>query len=68
MILDKADEMIKMHAGLGGGYNRNTARIILGEVMRDFGQEEVDKLIIKYNLSTLWGFKIGELFKTPWSQ
>jgi hypothetical protein len=34
-----------MHVQPGSGYKRNTARMVLGEVMRDFGQDTVDELI-----------------------
>jgi hypothetical protein len=45
MTLDKAHELIAMHVQLGSGYNRNAARMALGEVMRDYGQQAVDQLI-----------------------
>ncbi len=50
MTLDKAHELIAMHAQLGSGYNRNAARLVLGEVMRDHGQQTVDQLIRDYGL------------------
>ncbi len=50
MTLDKARELISMHCGLGSGYNRNTARMVLGEVMRDHGQQTVDALIREFEL------------------
>ena len=37
MTLDKAHELIAMHVELGRVYNRNAARMVLGEVMRDYG-------------------------------
>jgi hypothetical protein len=45
MTLEKANELIAMHVSFGSGYNRHAARIILGEVMRDFDQATVDALI-----------------------
>jgi len=50
MTLDKVHELIAMHVQLGSGYNRNAARMVLGEVMRDYGQQAVDQLIRDYGL------------------
>ena len=44
MTLDKANELIAMHAQPGSGYNCNTVRVVFGEVMRDRGQAAVDQL------------------------
>jgi hypothetical protein len=62
MTLEKAHELIAMHASLGSGYNRNAARMVLGEVMRDFGQETVDTLIREYGLEEQWEIKPGTKF------
>ncbi len=64
MTLDKAHELIAMHVGLGSGYNRNTARLVLGEVMRDHGQQAVDQLIRDYGLEQKWGIKPGTHFES----
>lgn len=64
MTLDKAHELIAMHSSLGSGYNRNAARMVLGEVMRDFGQETVDALIREYDLEKQWGIKPGTHFES----
>ena len=64
MTLDKARELIAMHAGLGSGYNRNAARMVLGEVMRDHGQQAVDQLIIEFNLEQQWQIKPGTRFES----
>ncbi len=64
MTLEKAHELIAMHAGLGSGYNRNAARMVLGEVMRDFGQETVDALIREYELEQQWEIKPGTVFES----
>ncbi len=45
MTLEKADELIAMHSGLGSGYNRNAARMVFGEIMRVHGQAAVDSLL-----------------------
>ncbi len=68
MTLEKAHELIAMHSGLGSGYNRNAARMVLGEVMRDFGQEAVDKLIVEYGLEQQWEIKPGTVFKSAFEK
>ncbi len=62
MTLNKARELISMHSGLGSGYNRNAARMVLGEVMRDYGQETVDALIREFDLEKQWEIKPGTEF------
>ncbi len=62
MTLDKARELISMHSGLGSGYNRNAARMVLGEVMRDHGQQAVDALIREFDLEKQWEIKPGTVF------
>ena len=38
MTLEKARELLAVQADMGGGYNRNGARLILAEVQLDHGQ------------------------------
>ena len=64
MTLEKAHELIAMHVTLGSGYNQNAAKMVLGEVMRDFGQETVDALIREYGLEQLWDIKPGTVFES----
>jgi hypothetical protein len=64
MTLDKARELIAMHSSLGSGYNRNAARLVLGEVMRDHGQQAVDMLIREFDLETQWQIKPGTKFES----
>ena len=64
MTLDKARDLIAMHVELGSGYNRNAARMVLGEVMRDFGQQAVDQLIRDYGLEQKWEIKPGTHFES----
>ena len=68
MTLDKAHELIAMHVELGSGYNRNAARMVLGEVMRDHGQQAVDQLIRDYDLEQKWGIKPGTHFESAFKQ
>jgi hypothetical protein len=62
MTLEKAHELIAMHASLGSGYNRNVCRMESGEVMRDYGQETVDALIREHDLEKQWEIKPGTKF------
>ena len=64
MTLAKARELIAMHASLGSGYNRNACRMVLGEVMRDFGQQTVDELIREFKLEEQWEIKPGTKFES----
>jgi hypothetical protein len=64
MTLEKARELIAMHVDLGSGYNRNAARMVLGEVMRDYGQEAVDQLIRDFELEQKWEIKPGTHFES----
>ncbi len=65
MTLEKARELISVQANMGGGYNRNGARLILAEVQREHGQQAVDTLIREFDLETLFGFKPGASFSAP---
>jgi hypothetical protein len=53
-----------MHVNLGSGYNQNAAKLVLGEVMRDHGQEAVDALIREFDLETLWAIQPGTRFES----
>jgi len=64
MTLEKAQELIAMHVNFGSGYNRNATRMILGEVMRDFGQASVDQLIRDYDLAEKWDIREGTHFES----
>ena len=65
MTLEKAREMLAVQADMGGGYNRNGARLILAEVQRDHGQPAVDALIREFDLEALFGFRPGTEFRAP---
>lgn len=68
MTLEKANELIAMHVSFGSGYNRHAARMILGEVMRDFDQATVDALIKEYSLDEKWDFQPGVFYDTPFKK
>jgi hypothetical protein len=57
MTLDRARELLAVQADLGGGYNRNSAKLILAEVAREHGQAAADRLIDELGLEPIFGFK-----------
>ena len=65
MTLDKASELLAVQVDMGGGYNRNAARLILPEIQADHGQAAVDALIVKFNMEELFGLKPGTEFRKP---
>jgi len=65
MTLTKARELLAVQVNMGGGYNRNAARLILAEVQADHGQAAVDGLIREFDMETLFGLKPGTEFKKP---
>ncbi len=56
MTLDKARQLLQVQVDFGGGYNRNSARLILAEVVKEHGQIEANKLISEMNLEEVFGF------------
>ena len=65
MTLSKARELLAVQASMGGGYNRNAAKLILAEVQAEHGQASVDALIREFDLETLFGLRPGTEFKKP---
>jgi len=65
MTLKKARELLAVQADMGGGYNRNGARLILAEVQREHGQEAVDAFIREFDLEQVFGFTPGTQFSSP---
>ena len=63
MTLDRATELLKVQAGFGGGYNANSSKLILSEVMREHGQQAVDGLIAELGLDRIFGFQRGTRFE-----
>lgn len=66
MTIDKARELLSTHVSLGSGYNRNAARLVLGEIQRDHGQQGVDTLIREFGLEQLWGIRPGTVFESQY--
>lgn len=59
MTLAKARQLLETQASFGGGYNRQGARLILGEVAREHGQEVADRLIREFRLDEIFGMAPG---------
>lgn len=59
MTLEKARQLLDTQANFGGGYNRNSARLILAEVTREHGQAAADQLIRELRLDQIFGFSTG---------
>ena len=60
MTLEKARQLLGTQVSFGGGYNRNGARLIIADVIREHGQAAADQLIREMRLDELFGFAIGQ--------
>ncbi len=60
MTQEKARQLLGTQVSFGGGYNRNGARLILADVIREHGQTAADALIREMRLDELFGFRPGE--------
>ena len=56
MTLDKARQLLQVQVDFGGGYNRNSALLILAEVVREHGQSCANQLISDMRLEEMFGF------------
>lgn len=65
MTLEKARELLAVQVDIGGGYNRNSTRLILAEVAREHGQAAVDRLIREFDLEARFDLRQGTRFKAP---
>ena len=59
MTLVKARQLLQTQVSFGGGYNRQGARLILGDVVREHGQEAADSLIRELRLDETFGIVTG---------
>jgi hypothetical protein len=59
VTLAKARQLLETQASFGGGYNRQGARLILGEVAREHGQDAADRLIREVRLDEIFGISPG---------
>jgi hypothetical protein len=60
MTLDKARQLLTTQVSFGGGYNRNGARLIIADIIREHGQAAADALIREFRLDQLFGFVPGQ--------
>ena len=58
--MDRARELLGVQVSMGGGYNRNGAKLILAEMQKEHGQAAVDQLIRELALTEKFGFQPGE--------
>lgn len=59
MTLEKAKQLLKVHADFGGYYNAHGAKLILAEVSREHGPAAADQLIRDLELERIFGIKPG---------
>ncbi len=63
MTIDRARQLLAVQADFGGFYNANSAKLILSEVQKEYGQSAVDSLIRELNLQQVFGFEPGTRFE-----
>jgi hypothetical protein len=61
MTLKRARQLLATQVSFGGGYNRNGARLILAEVVKEHGQAAADGLIREFRLDQLFVFSAGPI-------
>ena len=61
MTLEKARQLLGAQVSFGGGYNRQGARLILADVVKEHGQPAADALIREFRLDRLFGFVPGQV-------
>jgi hypothetical protein len=61
MTLEKARQLLGTQISFGGGYNRQGARLILADVVKEHGQAAADALIREFRLDRLFGFVPGHV-------
>lgn len=61
MTLERARQLLGIQVSFGGGYNRNSTRLILAEVAREHGQEAADALIRELKLDQVFGLTPGKV-------
>jgi hypothetical protein len=63
MTLDRARQFLSIQVNFGGGYNANSAKLVLSEIQKEHGQATVDQLIREMNLEQAFGFEPGTRFE-----
>ena len=61
MTIEKARQLLGTQVSFGGGYNRQGARLILADVVKEHGQAAADALIREFRLDRLFGFVPGHV-------
>lgn len=62
MTIDRAREIIEQQISFGSGYNRNSVRLLLGEVQREHGLKAADQLIVELELERIFDLVPGTDF------
>lgn len=63
MTLDRARQLLAIQVNFAGGYNANSAKLVLSEVQKEHGQAVVDQLIRELGLEQVFGFSPGTRFE-----
>jgi hypothetical protein len=63
MTLDRARQFLSIQVNFGGGYNANSAKLVLSEIQKEYGQATVDQLIREMGLEQVFGFEPGTRFE-----
>jgi len=61
MTPEKARQLLEVQAGFGSGYNRNGARLILAEVVREHGRAAAERLIRELLLDETLGITADDI-------
>lgn len=63
MTPDRARQFLAVQVNFGGGYNANSAKLVLSEIQKEHGQAMVDQLIREMKLDQVFGFEPGTRFE-----
>lgn len=63
MTLERARYFLSVQVSFGGGYNANSAKLVLSEMQKEHGQVVVDQLIREFDLEKVFGFAPGTRFE-----
>ncbi len=56
MTLEKARQLLQVQVDFGGGRNRQGARLIIEDVVREHGQNAANQIITEMHLQEIFGF------------
>jgi len=62
--LDRARQLLTIQTSFAGGYNANSAKLVLSEVQKEHGQVAVDQLVREMQLDRVFGFEPGDRFES----